>query len=502
LKTRLRNFLKLRDMVEKLRVRFTKVGIDQLKEGIEFKMILILMRSLLENRDERNKFLAKRFIIRKWYMQVKKLIERDDLFNKAMIELDRKYLTNTINTLADISEATKVLKAIPVARAADFFTQLKKIWRDWVKERIRILDIMGKYLEREDDEKNNMLKKKILQWRDNARDIRKEAAKIRIAKWISDKFKNDIAVNNWKELAGKYKMLIQKTFSYQLKSRLINWLKLRDFAEKLKNRLTLAGKEQFKEGIEFKKILVLMKSYFTNLEEKNKFLVKRYFIRKWYMQVKKQKHRDNALDKAMKEIERKYLTNIITAVTDITQAKRVLKAVPAARAANFFAQLRKVMGDWDKYRRRIMTIMGNYLESEDKKRMMYLLNNEIKNFCDSQNIKENKDNSNKDIIIKKLNNEIDKLKEKLSRYPFELSKGEKLISVIFTSSDQNMLYSIICKNTQKFNELEKKLYKVYPEYSESNNYFMINGNRVKKTKSLDENKIKNNDIIILTQNDI
>ena len=131
-----------------------------------------------------------------------------------------------------------------------------------------------------------------------------------------------------------------------------------------------------------------------------------------------------------------------------------------------------------------------------------LLNNEFKNFYDSQNIIKDKDNSNKDIIIKELNKEIDKLKEKLSRYPFELSKGEKLISVIFTSSDQNMFYSIICKNTQKFTELEEKLYNDYPEYSKSNNYFIINGNRVNKNKSLDENKIRNSDIIILTQNNI
>ena len=129
-----------------------------------------------------------------------------------------------------------------------------------------------------------------------------------------------------------------------------------------------------------------------------------------------------------------------------------------------------------------------------------LLNNEIKKFCDSQNIIKDKDNSNKDIIIKELNKEIDKLKENLSRYPLELSKGEKLISVIFTSSDENIFYSIICKNTQKFTELEEKLYNDYPQYSKSNNYFIINGNRVNKTKSLDENKIRNNDIIILTQN--
>ena len=42
------------------------------------------MRSLFTNWDERNKFIAKRFIIRKRYMQVIRLKERDDKFDKAM----------------------------------------------------------------------------------------------------------------------------------------------------------------------------------------------------------------------------------------------------------------------------------------------------------------------------------------------------------------------------------------------------------------------------------
>jgi hypothetical protein len=126
-----------------------------------------------------------------------------------------------------------------------------------------------------------------------------------------------------------------------------------------------------------------------------------------------------------------------------------------------------------------------------------LLKNEIKIFYDSQYIKEDKDNSNKDIIIKKQENKINKLKAKLSRYPFELLKGEKLISVILTSSDQKIHCSIICKNTEKFIKLEEKLYNNYPEYSDSDNYFMVNGNIISKFKTLDENNIKDSDNIIL-----
>jgi hypothetical protein len=82
------------------------------------------MKPLFKNWDERNKSLAKRFIIHKWYMQVKKLKERDDKFDKVMSLLDKKSLYDNINTLNEVSFTKKVFKALPVARALDFFTHL------------------------------------------------------------------------------------------------------------------------------------------------------------------------------------------------------------------------------------------------------------------------------------------------------------------------------------------------------------------------------------------
>ena len=53
--------------------------------------------------------------------------------------------------------------------------------------------------------------------------------------------------------------------------------------------------------------------------------------------------------------------------------------------------------------------------------------------------------------------EIKKLNEMISRFPFELLENEKLIIVIIISGDQNVHYSIICKNTPKFTEMEHDL---------------------------------------------
>ena len=145
------------------------------------------------------------------------------------------------------------------------------------------------------------------------------------------------------------------------------------------------------------------------------------------------------------------------------------------------------------------------IENENKNELIdfnELLIKEIKKFNDSININEDKNISNldKDITIKQLYKDMDELKKQLSLYPLELSKGEKLMAVIFSSLNENILYSIICKNTEKFSKLEQKLYNKYPEYSKSNNYFLVNGNRINKYKTLNENKIKNSEIIILTQN--
>ena len=106
----------------------------------------------------------------------------------------------------------------------------------------------------------------------------------------------------------------------------------------------------------------------------------------------------------------------------------------------------------------------------------------------------------KESLIEKIiekDNEINDLRTKLSRLPFILEEGEKLISIIFTSSDQNLHYSIICKNTDEFHKVEGQLYKDNPAYSENENYFLLGGRKINKYRTLKENGIKNNSIIIL-----
>ena len=70
----------------------------------------------------------------------------------------------------------------------------------------------------------------------------------------------------------------------------------------------------------------------------------------------------------------------------------------------------------------------------------------------------------------------------------------------FISVNQDINFDIIAKNTDKFSKLETILYEKYPKYVDSENFFLVNGNRMNKHRNLQENKINNNDVITLEIN--
>ena len=51
--------------------------------------------------------------------------------------------------------------------------------------------------------------------------------------------------------------------------------------------------------------------------------------------------------------------------------------------------------------------------------------------------------------------------------------------------DQKIKYPIICKSTDKFTKIEELLYKEFPEYRESENIFLVNGQKVDRFQSMD-----------------
>ena len=97
--------------------------------------------------------------------------------------------------------------------------------------------------------------------------------------------------------------------------------------------------------------------------------------------------------------------------------------------------------------------------------------------------------------ILELENEINKLKV------YFISPGEKLITIKFISVDQTINFSTYAKINDNFSKIENILYNNYPNYKETENYFLVNGKKIIKYKTLEENKIKNNDVLTLNKID-
>ena len=160
------------------------------------------------------------------------------------------------------------------------------------------------------------------------------------------------------------------------------------------------------------------------------------------------------------------------------------------------------------FKKKINILNNQLLEEKKKNDILYEENSklkkkieELKVTINNLNIQINPSNNNS-IKMNELCEKIIDLQEKLNRFPFILEKNEKLISIIFSSVGQSIHYSIVCKNTDDINKLETELYKEYPQFSETDNYFMCKGKVINKFHTFGSNHIKNGDVILVNQNDI
>ena len=122
------------------------------------------------------------------------------------------------------------------------------------------------------------------------------------------------------------------------------------------------------------------------------------------------------------------------------------------------------------------------IQLKNKDNNIILLNNQLSNKINELNNIKNKINNNNDDLVNIIN------------------PGEKTIATLFISADQKIQYAMVCKNTTPFVRIEEKLYEEYPEYKETDNYFLHNGSVIERFKTVEENHIKSGKPIILHTN--
>ena len=114
-------------------------------------------------------------------------------------------------------------------------------------------------------------------------------------------------------------------------------------------------------------------------------------------------------------------------------------------------------------------------------------NNEIKKLKDEINQKENQINK----LKIELQNEKNKTNKKMIDY-------NDMIAINFISTDQKINKFPI---SDRFAEIEERLYQEFEEFRETNNTFIVNGTTILRFKKMSENNIKNGDTIQLIKNE-
>ena len=131
------------------------------------------------------------------------------------------------------------------------------------------------------------------------------------------------------------------------------------------------------------------------------------------------------------------------------------------------------------------------------------MNEELINSLNNE--KESLNNRIKEIenLINFKNNELYNLRARLNNNNtiLNINPGEQIIAVNFVSLSQDIHKPIACKNTDIVSRLEESLYNDYPKYKDLNTYLTVNGNVIKRFKTIDENKIKDGNTIIINTYD-
>ena len=94
-------------------------------------------------------------------------------------------------------------------------------------------------------------------------------------------------------------------------------------------------------------------------------------------------------------------------------------------------------------------------------------------------------------------NEKIKEEKKIDLKRMSPKETKNLFTIKFESEDAKINHYIICNETDMFKNIANKVFEEKIEFKEYGNIFLIRENRVDENKSLKENQIKDQDIIIV-----
>ena len=308
----------------------------------------------------------------------------------------------------------------------------------------------------------------------------------------NEELKNKLS-NNQKKLENLEKEINELKQINKNKENEIN--KLNEFKKQIEEK-EKQNQKLLNEIIELKQNNKKIKKEFDDKKNENEKLIKESEI--FRQNEKNYKNKINEIESENKKIKEEN-DKLKSEIKELKKELEINKQIKNNNINN----LEKLI---EKYKYEKDELLNIQKELKKENEILKINKNDLqKQINDDLNIindEKQKNQSLQDRINQK-DNEIKKLKEELADKVLALNSHNQLImknqmmSINFISTDSYLHYSIPCLSTDIFAEIEEKLYKEYPEYRETDNYFLYNGNKIFRFKTIEQNNIKNGKPITL-----
>ena len=286
-------------------------------------------------------------IIQEFCNEIKNKLRRMALLKK-LIPMRQKFIENILrNKLRKWLENAKKLKDIDD----------------------RLYDLLIKMISKYGNNLKDLLRHYLLKWKKIAYEKSKLAAAKRIAKYFENRYKIAKARKNWKKLSDKLRHAILGNETKEILKELKKVKAFDDLYDSIDKKIKKDGINQLKQGNKWLKLLGILNKIFDNQFWKNRENILRKYLYKWEENTRKLQLRDEALDRALEEINKRILVSNVDIMSDAMCSEKIIRSVPLARTKDFLEKLKNKYKLWKILYRKLLKLLRKYIDNgEDLKK--------------------------------------------------------------------------------------------------------------------------------------
>ena len=197
--------------------------------------------------------------------------------------------------------------------------------------------------------KSNILKNYFDRWRDISNKLKKEAAKVAVARFVKNKYKTSKARTKWEDISNNIRLKNRNANLFEV----LKTIKIFIILNKFKKPFTDIARKSFLNKVKDNKKKSVIYEVLTKLLPKtndkyNTKLIKKYFDN-WRNTVDKLGKRDDKMRKALDTITKRQFIDDTNSIRRIMILKKLFHDWPLVRAKYFFQKIRNNADTKNKY---------------------------------------------------------------------------------------------------------------------------------------------------------